>query len=117
MVALVPYQFGDHSKCHGRFCGLKRKPNEAYVNRSLQYKVPLQYPLLLQSLDDIFAPIIAKIASYIELRSNQACGHANRKTCLRVTKHLHYGESESLDFRVKASAAFINEGRKYLSEV
>lgn len=27
LVALVPHQFGDHSKCHGRFCGYKRKPN------------------------------------------------------------------------------------------
>lgn len=117
LVALVPHQFGDHSKCHGRFCGYKRKPNETYVHRSLPYKVPLQDPLLRQSLDHIFAPIIAKSASYIELGSSQACEHANRETCLRVPKHLHYGESESLDFRVKATAAFINEGRKYLSEV
>lgn len=117
LVALVPHQFGDHSKCHGRFCGYKRKPNETYVYRSLPYKVPLQDPLLRQSLDHIFAPIIAKSASYIELGSSQACEHANRETCLRVPKHLHYGESESLDFRVKATAAFINEGRKYLSEV
>lgn len=77
----------------------------------------MQDPLLRQYLDDVFAPIIAKSASYIELGSSQACDYANRETCLRVLKQLHDGESESLDSRVKATAAFINEGGKYLSEV
>jgi hypothetical protein len=49
--------------------------------------------------------------------SSKACEHASRETSLRVPKHIHYGESKSLDLRVKATAAFINNGRKYLSEV
>jgi hypothetical protein len=117
LVALIPHQFGDHSKCQPRFCGYKRKPDVTYHHRSLPYKTSLHDPLLRKSLDGIFAPIIAKSASYVELGSSQACEHANRETTLRVPKHLHYGESESLDFRIKATAAFINEGRKYLSEV
>lgn len=49
--------------------------------------------------------------------SSQACEHANRVVSLRAPKHLHYGESESVDFRVKASAACVNEDRKYLPVV
>ncbi|CAC5426782.1 unnamed protein product [Mytilus coruscus] len=59
---------------------------------------------------------ISKAASYADLGSSQACEHANIAASLHALKHLHYGESESLDFRVKASAACINEGRNYLSE-
>jgi hypothetical protein len=93
LVALIPHQFGDHSKCQERFCG--------YIHRNLPYKAPLQDPLLRKSLDDDFAPSITKSASYVKLGSSQACEHADRETSLRVPKHIHYGESESLDFRVQ----------------
>ena len=47
----------------------------------------------------------------------QAYEHANRAVSLRAPIHLHYGESQSLDFRVKVTAECFNEGRKYLPEV
>ncbi|CAG2241477.1 unnamed protein product [Mytilus edulis] len=85
-------------------------------NNSLPYKAPLSDPVLREKLQNLFEPVISKAASYADLGSSQACEHANRAASLRAPKHLHYGESESLDFRVKASAACINEGRNYLSE-
>lgn len=65
----------------------------------------------------MFEPVIANTALYSDLGSSQACGHANRAVSLRAPTHLHYRDCESLDFRVKASAACVNEGRKYLPEV
>ncbi|CAG2185916.1 unnamed protein product [Mytilus edulis] len=116
LEALIPHQFGDHSLCQPRFCGYKRKPSVKYLHRSLPYKTPLSDPVLREKLQNLFEPVILKAASYADLGSSQACEHANRAASLRAPKHLHYGESESLDFRVKASAACINEGRNYLSE-
>lgn len=117
LVVLVLYQFGDYSKCYGRFCGYKCKFNEIYVYRSLLYKVLLQDLLLCQSFDYIFVLIIVKSVLYIELGLSQVCEYVNREICLRVLKYFYYGESESLDFRVKVIVVFINEGRKYLLEV
>ncbi|KAK3085406.1 hypothetical protein FSP39_002859 [Pinctada imbricata] len=118
LQALIPHQFGDNSLCHARFCGYKRVGNnDKYTHRSLPYHGPLSDPLLRQKLTEAFEPVIAKSAMYVDLGSSQACEHANRATMLKAPKHLHYGESESLDFRVKATAASINVGRKYLSEV
>lgn len=117
LEALVPHQFGDHTKCVPRFCGYKRKPDETYLHKSLPYKTSLSDPILKEKLHKIFEPVIAKASLYSDLGSSQACEHANRAVSLRAPKHLHYGESESLDFRVKATAACINEGRKYLPEV
>lgn len=88
-----------------------------YVYRSLLYKVLLQDLLLCQSFDDIFVLIIVKSVLYIELGLSQVCEYVNREICLRVLKYFYYGESESLDFRVKVIVVFINEGRKYLLEV
>ena len=117
LQALVPHQFGDHANCFPRFCGYKRTPNQTYAHRSLPYKAALKDPNLKEKLEQIFEPVIANAALYSDLGSSQACEHANRAVSLRAPKHLHYGDSESLDFRVKATAACINEGRKYLPEV
>lgn len=35
--AKIPHQFGDHSSCHPRTCGFKRKLEEKYIHRSLPY--------------------------------------------------------------------------------
>lgn len=118
LQALIPHQFGDHNHCHARFCGYKRVGNtQKYAHRSLPYKAPLSDPLLREKLDLLFEPVIAKSAMYVDLGSSQACEYANRAAMLKAPKHLHYGESESLDFRIHATAASINIGRKYLSEV
>ena len=61
--------------------------------------------------------MIAKATLYSYLGSRQACEHANRAVSLRAPKHLHYGEHQSLDFRVKATAEYLKEGCKYLPEV
>lgn len=42
--------------------------------------------------------------------------HLNMST-ERVPEHLHRDESERLDFRVKATATFVYDGRKYLSGI
>jgi hypothetical protein len=39
LIALIPHQFGDHSKCQERFCGYKHKPNVTYIHRSLPYRI------------------------------------------------------------------------------
>ena len=70
-----------------------------------------------KNLDNSFEAVIAKATLYSDLGSRQAKKHANPAVSLRAPKHLHYGESQSLDFRVKATAACLNEGRKYLREV
>ena len=119
LKAIVPYQFGDHLLCQARFCGFKKNPEEKYLHRSLPYKAAIKNDSgnLRLELDNIFAPVIASAEQYADLGSSQQCEHANREVMLRAPKSLHYGESESLDFRVQATAAFINEGRGYISQV
>ncbi|XP_076088707.1 uncharacterized protein LOC143059102 isoform X2 [Mytilus galloprovincialis] len=116
LAAFIPHQFGDHSKCEARFCGYKRKPGVKYLHRSLPYKAPLKNPALCEKLVSLFEPIVGNATVYSDLGSSQACEAAHRAATLRAPKHLHYGESESLDYRLKATAACINEGRSYLSE-
>ncbi|KAK3083329.1 hypothetical protein FSP39_019577 [Pinctada imbricata] len=117
LKALLPHQFGDHSLCKDRFCGFKRNPKENYVHRSLPYKAALKDDNLRSHLQPIFDQATARAEQYVDLGSSQQCEHANREVTLRVPKSHHYGNSESLDFRVNASAAFINEGRSYISKV
>ncbi|XP_045202398.2 uncharacterized protein LOC123555866 [Mercenaria mercenaria] len=114
LKALTPHQFGDHSLCKGQFCGYKRKRGEFYVHRNLPYKTSLNDADMLRQ---IFDPLIAKVDQYVDLGSSQQCEHANREVTLRAPKHLHYGSSKSLDYRVHATAAFINEGGNYISKV
>ena len=119
LKAIVPHQFGDHSICHSRFCGYKRSSEERYhyVHRSLPYKTPLKDEDLRAALETIFKPLADNADQYIELGSSQACEHANREVALRAPKTFHYGNTKSLDYRVHATAACINEGRKYIAEV
>lgn len=112
---LIPHQFGDHQYCKPRFCGFLRKQGETYQHRSLPYKSALKDTDLRQQLEAVFKPIIANAEQYIDLGSSQQCEHANREVTLRAPKSLHYGNSESIDFKVHATAAFINEGRRYIS--
>lgn len=114
---LIPHQFGDHQYCKPRFCGFLRKQGETYQHRSLPYKSALKDTDLRQQLEAVFKPIIANAEQYIDLGSSQQCEHANREVTLRAPKSLHYGNSESIDFKVHATAAFINEGRRYISMV
>lgn len=74
-------------------------------------------PDLRTKLEKLFAPVISNVDQYCDLGSSQQCEHANREVTLRAPKSLHYGNSESLDFRVMATSAFINEGRKYITQV
>lgn len=76
--------------------------SEKYSHRSLPYKAPLSDTFLREKLNVLFEPIIG---------SSQACEYANRAAMLKTPKHLHYGESESLDFRIQATATSINVGR------
>jgi hypothetical protein len=104
LKAIIPHQFGDHSACHPRFCGFKRKPEEKYLHRSLPYKASLKDDTLRVQLEKIFEPIINNAEQLADLGSSQQCEHANREVTLRAPKSLHYGNSESLDFRVAATA-------------
>lgn len=65
--------------------------------------------MMYSRLESLFKPVIANAEQLADLGSSQQCEHANREVILRAPKSLHYGNSESLDFRVKATAAFINE--------
>ncbi|XP_060593897.1 uncharacterized protein LOC132748331 [Ruditapes philippinarum] len=116
LKAIVPHQFGGHSLCNARFCGYKRKPGSSYTHRSLPYKTSLQDSNLRQKLQQLFDPIIYNAGHYIDLGSSQQCEHANKEVTLRAPKSHHYGNSSSLDYRVHATAAFINEGRHYISK-
>ncbi|XP_052268410.1 uncharacterized protein LOC127869785 [Dreissena polymorpha] len=53
---------------------------------------------------------------YVDLGSSQQCEHANKEVSLRAPKSHHYGNSASLDYHAQATAAFINDGRQYISE-
>lgn len=117
LTAIVPHQFGDHSLCQPRFCGYRRKPGEKYVHYSLPYKSPLHDQTLRQRLQQIFDSLINNAHQYIDLGSSQQCEHANKEVSLRAPKSHHYGNSASLDYRVHATAAFVNEGRQYISKV
>lgn len=117
LKALIPHQFGDHSLCKPHFCGYKRNPQEVYSHHSLPYRTSLKDPDLRTKLEKLFAPVISNVDQYCDLGSSQQCEHANREVTLRAPKSLHYGNSESLDFRVMATSAFINEGRKYITQV
>lgn len=116
LKAILPHQFGDHSLCCARFCGFKRNPDEKYIHRSLPYKAALKDDQLRKHLKPIFDQVSARAAQYVDLGSSQQCEHANREVTMRIPKSLHYGNSEALDFRVHATAAFINEGRGYISK-
>lgn len=117
LKAIIPHQFGYHSLCHPRFCGFKRKPDEKYTHRSLPYKASLKDENLRLQLEKVFDPVICNAEEYADLGSSQQCEPANREVTLRAPKSLHYGNSESLDLRVAATAAFINEGRQYVTQV
>lgn len=115
--ALIPHQFGDHTFCKPVFCGYKRKPTERYTHKSLPYKTSLKNPALRVKLDDVFLPIINKANILADLGSSQQVEHAHKEVMLRAPKHIHYGGSRALDYRVHATAAFVNEGRHYISKV
>lgn len=117
MKALIPHQFGDHTTCKPEFCGFHRNPSVKYLHRSFPYKCALKDENLRHRLEEILQPIIARAEQYTELGSSQQCEHANKEVTLRAPKSHHYGNSESLDFRVHATAAFVNEGRSYISQV
>lgn len=78
--------------------GYKRIWNfEKYSHRRLQYKahsITLSFESGL--LNRLFKPIIAKSAMYVDLGSRQACKNT-------AVLKLHYGESESLYFRIQAT--------------
>ncbi|XP_053400902.1 uncharacterized protein LOC128557554 isoform X2 [Mercenaria mercenaria] len=114
--ALIPHQFADHTLCHGRFCGYKRRPSEKYVHRSLPYMTPLHDSNLRTKLQAVFDTVAANAHSYVDLGSSQQCESANRRVSLRAPKSHYYGDTKSLDYRVEATAACINEGRHYLSQ-
>lgn len=65
LIALVPHQFGDHTKCHARFCGYKRSNGEKYVHRSLPYKVPLRDPLLYSKMTEVLCLLLKKLPSML----------------------------------------------------
>lgn len=69
------------------------------------------------ALESVFKPLADNAEQYADLGSSQACEHANREVSLRAPKSFHYGNTKSLDYRVHATAAFINEGRRYIAEV
>ena len=117
LKALIPHQFGDHSKCDAKLCGSLRKPDTPYVHNGLPYKAPLKDDVLRSRLDKIFSTVIANAHQYADLGSSQQCEHANREVTLRVPKSHHYGNSKALDYRVHATSAFINEGRNYIVQV
>lgn len=101
LEALVPHQFGDHTKCVPRFCGYKRKPDETYLHKSLPYKTSLSDPILKEKLHKIFEPVIAKASLYSDLGSSQACEHANRAVSLRAPKIYITGKVKALIFVLK----------------
>ncbi|OWF41411.1 hypothetical protein KP79_PYT25054 [Mizuhopecten yessoensis] len=98
-----------------RFCGFKDYLSLLYSQKSLPYKTALKDENLQARLNRIFKPIIVNAEQYVDLGSSQQC--ANREVTLRAPKSLQYGNSEYLDYRVHATSAFIDEGRKYILQV
>lgn len=115
LKAHISHQCGDHFHCKPHFCGYKRNPQEVYAHRSLPYRTFLKDADLRTKLEKLFAPVISNVDQYCDLGSSQQCEHANRKVTLRVPNSSHYGNSESLDFQVMTTSAFIDKDRKYIS--
>lgn len=115
--AIVPHNFGDHQLCQPRFCDYLRNKDVTYIHRSLPYKSSLTGETLRKRLEDIMTPFIAKASQLVDLGSSQQCEHANREVSLKAPKNIYFGGSEALDHRVEATAAFINEGRRYIVDV
>lgn len=80
----------------------------------LPHNVPLKNDGIIRA--DL-SPVIASAEPYSNMRSSQQCEHANREVSFSALKSLHYGDPESLDFRIKATAACTNEGRNYICQV
>ena len=115
LKALIPHQFRDHTLCKPVFYGYLRKPTEKYLYRILPYKSALKDGnLRRRRLQKIFDSPSSRAEQYSELGSSKQCEHANKKVTLRAPNSHHYGNSESLDFRVHATAAFVNEGMSYI---
>ncbi|ELT91452.1 hypothetical protein CAPTEDRAFT_199757 [Capitella teleta] len=66
--------------------------------------------------DNLKALIPHQIGDHTNLGSSQQCEHANKEVTLRAPKNVYFGGSKSLDFRVQATAAFINKGRPYIPQ-
>lgn len=62
-------------------------------------------------------PVIYNAEQTADLGSSQKCEHANREDVLQAPWSLHYGNSESLDSRVAATAALFKEGKEYIEQV
>lgn len=117
LKGIIPHQFGDHENCNERFCQYKRSPNVSYIHKGLPYKRALTDVVLREKLEQIFEPLVTNARQYADLGSSQQCEHANKEVSLRAPKSHHFGNSKSLDYRVHATAAFINEGRAYIPQV
>jgi hypothetical protein len=117
LKAIVPHQFGDHSLCFPRFCSFKRNPSQKYQHRSLPYKSALKNDPLRVKLETVFAGVAGRSKVLADLGSSQQGEHANKEVTLRAPKNVFYGGSQALDFRVHATAAFVNDGRHYISKV
>lgn len=117
LLAIVPHNYGDHSGCSPEDCGAVRKPEEKYVHKSLPYKAPLKNLQVKEKLAGIFTSLANRAEQLSDLGSSQANEHANKEVTHRAPKDTHYGDSQSLDWRVNASALFVNEGRSYIPQV
>ncbi len=117
ILAIIPHQFGDHTRCQERFCQERRTEGIKYLHQSLPYKAPLSNPLLREKLEAIFNSVANRCHEYSELGSSQANEHANKEVSLKAPKNVHYGGSKALDYRVHASTLLVNEGRSYIPQV
>jgi hypothetical protein len=117
LLGLIPHQFGDHTQYEAEICGFKRNPTERNRQQTLSYKSALKNPCLQNELNSLFQPIIGRAHVLSDVGSSQQCEHANQEVALRAPKSHFHGCSESLYFRVHATATFINEGRHYISKV
>lgn len=111
--AIVPHAFGEHAGC-GEWCNFKQSP-DTYKHKTLPRD--LEGDQLKKDLTEIFERQIIQANKLVNMDSSNKNESINHMIATKAPKVNHYGDSESLDFRVASAVCQKNEGHGYISQV
>lgn len=114
--SIVPHAFGEHNKCHESWCKFIRNP-ENYQHQYLPGGKDLSDPKLRADLSKLFERYASNAEKLANLGSSLQNESFNQMVSSKAPKAKHFGGSESLNIRVAASAAQVNDGRSYIVKV
>ena len=111
VLSIIPHSYEDHEKC-GKWCGFP-KSSSTHKHKYLPYGKDLTDPSLREDLDKFLFQLAEcgeKTTFFGSSQSNETLHNIIGNKALKV---LHYGESESMDFRSAAAVCQRNEGYEY----